>query len=213
MNLSTEIETTKTDILAAATGLQVIETAADLADATAILQDLKAMQKRIGDFFDPHVKRAHEAHKALTQDRAKFLEPLEQAEGQIKTLCGNYELFQKKAREAAQRQLEESARKDEQERRAAQAEELKAQGHTAEASAVLAEPVHVAVVAPPVSVKPSGLTSRTVWKYEVVSADLLPREYMIPDEKAISGVVRSMKGKTSIPGVRVWEDVQTSVKG
>ena len=34
----------------------------------------------------------------------------------------------------------------------------------------------------------------------------VPREYMKLDESAIGGVVRAMKDKTNIPGIRVYPD-------
>ena len=66
-----------------------------------------------------------------------------------------------------------------------------------------------AVVAPAVqreAPKVAGLKTREVWKFEIVDPSLLPREYLVPDEAAIRGVVNSLKDRTKIPGVRVFPD-------
>jgi len=55
-------------------------------------------------------------------------------------------------------------------------------------------------------------TERKSWKFEVTSVDALPKEFQIvtvtANEDMIASVVRGMEGKTSIPGVRVWEHTE-----
>jgi hypothetical protein len=73
----------------------------------------------------------------------------------------------------------------------------------------------VPVIAPEVVVVPSevpkvqGLSFRTDWKWEVVDVSLIPREYMMVNEVAINGVVRALKDKTNIPGIRVYAEQVT----
>ncbi len=69
------------------------------------------------------------------------------------------------------------------------------------------EPISVAPITP----KVEGLNFATTWKWEVADISKVPREYMRLDESAIGGVVRAMKDKTSIPGIRVYS-VQTATK-
>ena len=52
----------------------------------------------------------------------------------------------------------------------------------------------------------AGLTVREDWKFSIVDAALIPREYLIPDEKKIGRIVRAMKDATNIPGVRVYAE-------
>tara|TARA_R100001594_G_scaffold16010_3_gene33240 strand:- start:3167 stop:3808 length:642 start_codon:yes stop_codon:yes gene_type:complete len=40
------------------------------------------------------------------------------------------------------------------------------------------------------------------WSFEIVDESLIPAQYLQPDEKAIQKAVSSMRGVTSIPGVR-----------
>jgi len=50
--------------------------------------------------------------------------------------------------------------------------------------------------------------TRKRWCFEVVDASVVPREFLVVDEKAIGVVVRRDKDATKIPGIRVWsEDV------
>ena len=51
-----------------------------------------------------------------------------------------------------------------------------------------------------------GVAMRESWHFEIVDADLLPRDYMVPDEKAIGQVVRGLKGQTAIPGIEAYAE-------
>jgi len=42
------------------------------------------------------------------------------------------------------------------------------------------------------------------WDFEVTDESKVPRQYMVPDVKAIGGVVKSLGEKADIPGVRVF---------
>ncbi len=68
-----------------------------------------------------------------------------------------------------------------------------------------ADETAMAVSAPvPTAPKVKGVSKRKVWKFEVTDVSELPPEYLIANEKAIGGVVRALKDKTNIPGVRVY---------
>ena len=54
--------------------------------------------------------------------------------------------------------------------------------------------------------KVDGLGVQKNWKFEIVDANLIPRQYLKPDEVAIGGVVRSTKGAVTIPGVRIYSE-------
>ena len=58
--------------------------------------------------------------------------------------------------------------------------------------------------------KVEGTKVRTFWKYEIEDEAKIPREYLCVDEKAIGAMVRTKKGSTSIPGVRVYSAVSVS---
>lgn len=57
-----------------------------------------------------------------------------------------------------------------------------------------------------------GISTRTVWNFSITDPSLIPREYMLVDEKKIAAVVRAMKGDTAIPGVTVYADTQIAAR-
>jgi hypothetical protein len=57
-----------------------------------------------------------------------------------------------------------------------------------------------------VAPKVEGTMRRDNWCFEVTDARLIPREYLAIDTVKIGQVVRAMKGSTSIPGIRVYND-------
>lgn len=57
-----------------------------------------------------------------------------------------------------------------------------------------------------------GSYNRTDWKYEIVDASLLPREFLQANETLIGATVRDQKEETQIPGVRVWSEIRPVVR-
>lgn len=49
----------------------------------------------------------------------------------------------------------------------------------------------------------AGISTKDVYRCEVTDASLLPREFLIPDEKAIGELVRAKHGQIEIPGVTI----------
>ncbi|HVI10514.1 MAG TPA: hypothetical protein VND65_19655 [Candidatus Binatia bacterium] len=128
-------------------------------------------------------------------------------------------------RKERERQAEEDRKKREKEIAAArragelgarESEKLKREAREAEqrereraaADAILASnpaPVTVQANIPTVA----GSVNRRNWKFEVVDASKLPREYMIPDLVGIGEYVRRRQNKDAelfIPGIRVWSE-------
>jgi hypothetical protein len=59
--------------------------------------------------------------------------------------------------------------------------------------------------------KVQGVARKRVWKFRVDDASKLPREFLMPDEKKLTGYVRAMKGDARIPGITVWDEPDTAV--
>nr|WP_320131966.1 hypothetical protein [uncultured Holophaga sp.] len=62
----------------------------------------------------------------------------------------------------------------------------------------------VVPVIAPVKATAAGTSFRKAWKAEVVDADLIPREYLIPDLQLLGQIAREQKELASIPGVRFF---------
>lgn len=161
---------------------------------------IKAMQKQADTLFDPVIdanKKALNEAKAL---KDSFTTPLKTAESWYKTKMLDYK--DKENRILRQKQLEAQKQQD---KLMADAEKkangLIKKGKDAEAAAVIA---NAPIVAMPVSDVPkvSGISTRTVWSAEITDANLIPREYLIPDEVKLNQLARMTKGPSNIPGVK-----------
>lgn len=123
-----------------------------------------------------------------------------------------------KKRQAEEKRAAEEAAKKEQERKQdelkAEAKELEVNWDFVKAQEVIekAEIVRVPVVVVP-EVRPliRGLTERKAYKAKVVDVQLIPRNYLIPDEKALGELARSSRGKAVVPGVEFYEE--TTIAG
>lgn len=175
------------------------------------------MIKEVKETFDPICDAAHKAHKAAVEKRSKYLDPLTESQKSVKRLMSVYDAEQERIRREEQARLEAIARKEAEERALLEAiaaeEAMKAAGASKEdaaqeAAAIMEEPVIVAPVVLPKAVPKiqGGPSYRTIWKFRIVNVNLIPRQYMVPDEKAIGGVVRSSQGRVQIPGVEAYED-------
>ena len=186
-----------------------------------LLKAIKALRNRIAETFDPHIKRAHEAHKLLVKEKADAEAPLTQAESTIKRALVAYTEAEEKRRREEERRLQEEARKAEEARRLEEAAALESYAleHGDAGMLETAQEIVAAPVVAPVVVlqserpKVAGLSYRDVWKFRVVNAALVPREYMAVDETKIGAVVRAMKGTVTIPGVEVYCEKVASASG
>jgi hypothetical protein len=185
--------------------------------AGTLWKQIGDMIKEVKDTFDPICDAAHKAHKAATEKRAKYLDPLTAVQKSVKSLMSAWDDEQTRLRKVEEARLAAIARKAEEELLLMEAiaaeEEARANGATVEeaaqeAAAIIAEPVYV----PPVVLQKTtpklagGPVYRTIWKFRIVNESLIPRQYMVPDEKAIGGVVRSTQGKINIPGIEAYEE-------
>lgn len=191
------------------------------AEATEFLKTVKTFQKRVTDFFRPLKEKAKAAHQALCDEEKKAMTPALDDEARVKAALVTYSEAQERKRLEEQRRLQEEARKQEEERRLAEAAALEAYGLAhgdAEMLATAQELVEAPVAAPVVTLPKatpavSGISYRDVWKFRVVNAALVPREYLTVDETKIGGVVRAMKGTVTIPGVEIYSEKVASASG
>jgi len=190
---------------------------------------LAAMEKKVQETFDPICDAAHKAWKAATSKRASFLDPLTTAKRHLASAIGAFDQEQERLRRAeeqrllaAQRELEakEAARlrREAEDRQLAEALAATEIGDDDLAEAIVnAAPVvelppPVPVIVPTQVQAVAGASTRTTWKFRIVNAALIPREYLAIDETKIGGVVRAMKGATNIPGIEAYPEASTSFR-
>jgi hypothetical protein len=179
------------------------------------LTGIKTMLKKIAETFDPHIKRAHDAHKALVTEKRTHETPLLTAESTLKRALLGFQQEQERVRREQEAKAQAEARKQ-QEKLLAQAERLAEKGKAEQAeakreqAAVVPTPV-IAVETPRVA----GIATRTTHRAEVTDLDALvaavasgkvPKLALIPNEKFLNEQARSYKSALNWPGVKVVED-------
>jgi hypothetical protein len=168
---------------------------------------IKDLRKEIDATFDPIIKKAHEAHKEAVAQKKKVDAPLVEAEGIIKPRIAAWNAEQERLRREEEARLREIARKEEEERQLLAAIDAEQSGDMEESAAIMAEPVYVAPVVIPKTVpKVAGIAMKQVWKFRIVNASIVPREYMTIDEQKIGAVVRALKDQTRIPGIEAYPE-------
>ncbi|MCR9093428.1 MAG: hypothetical protein NXI30_04370 [bacterium] len=201
----------------------VVDSDAAFERAAEFLKRVKGIQKQMIEILAPHIQRANDAHKGLTQLRKEQIAPLEEAESLVKRKMGDFiEAEERRAREEERRRQEE-ARKQEEERRLQEAAEAEARGDTAEAEAIVDAPI-VPPPAAPAPAKPKAEGVSTVKRYSAEVVDLAELvkaaaqnehllQYLLPNEKALNALARSVGESMNVPGVRVKATTTVSARG
>jgi hypothetical protein len=165
-------------------------------DTSEQLTWIVSMAQSVARYRDTVDAERKSAVGALTQVVSQIngwfrpsLQALEAVERRCKDLIGGYHVRQRA----------------EQERAFAAASAAMASGDLATTTAALAESRAAAPMTAALGRAELGAGVREVWRAEVVDANLVPREYLIVDQKALDGVAKKLhKSATppSIAGVR-----------
>lgn len=190
----------------------------DLAQADVFFGAMRAMRKEIERVFDPLVKSAYKHYKEIKATKDDAEEPVLRAEkivnGKVTMYMG--EVKRQRNEALARQRAEEEKIRCEQEAVMAEkrAEAQKAIDEGRRMTPFIPVPILpvTKTAVPVVPVLQQG-TIRTTWDFEITDAALLPREYLMPNEKAIGAVVRALKNVANIPGVRVFEVASLGAKG
>lgn len=213
MNDTKQLETQVMTVPEKARALKIVNNET-YALAGGMLVEIKGLRKQINASFDPIIEKAHQAHKEAVAQKRKVEAPLAEAESVIKPAMARWDAEQERIRREQERKMQELARKQAEERQLAEAAALEAQGETKAADEVIAAPVEVAPVVLQKTVpKVEGVSFREVWKFQIVDAKAIPREYLVPDEVKIGQVVRALKGSANIPGVRAYAEKTVAGRG
>jgi uncharacterized membrane protein YqiK len=169
----------------------IIETAAKKAEAWKAEERRKAEaeQARINEERRREAARIAEEERLAAVKKAEADRKAKEAEIEAQRASGEL-----KAREAAK--LAKLAQQ--------QAEEAKKQAEeAAKLAATQVQEVKVAAAVP----KVAGIKARVNWKFRIVDATRIPREYLMPDEVKIGQKVRELKQAGAvIPGVEAFSE-------
>lgn len=182
-----------------------ILTPTDYTVADTFCVGLKELEKEIvGTFKDPKEK-AWAAHKSIVAAEAKHLEPIQEARRLIKQKMSAWQELEDQKRREEEARLQAEANKRAEEEALKAADEAQKAGDTATAEAILSAPVEAPPVVLPKSTPQAKTVIRTTWSYRIVNANLLPREYLIPDTVKLGGMARATKGSVKVPGVEFFQ--------
>lgn len=180
--------------------------------ACEFLKGIKALRTEIAETFEPHIKRAHESHRALLKEKSDAEAPLADAERIAKSALVTYDQQQERIRRAEQARIQAEVQRQEEERRLAEAVALEAAGDVEEAEALFEEPIDVPTIAvAPTTPKVSGISFRETWGAEVtnlaalvqyVAANPMFSALLLANMPALNAQARSLKGELRIPGVK-----------
>lgn len=183
-----------------------IETAEQFEYAAEWLKRNKQTQKTVTDFYDPIKKELYIPYKKVLDEMNGFIKRLESAERSVKNALGKYQMEQERLR------LEEQRKKEEEERR--RIEELKLQTaiNTGNDNILDMDVPTPKVIVQSDTPKISGVSFRETWDFEITDASLIPRDYLIPDEKKIRAIVQQLKTDTNIPGIKAVNHATVSAR-
>jgi len=187
--------------------LIVVSDKDSMAMADNTVEAIGALIKEVDGTFKPLADKAFQAHRSITAKWKEVKQPLEDAKTYLVNQVKAYQRKVREEAEAEQRRLAEIARKQEEERRLAEAIEAEQCGNVEEAQAIIEEEMFVPtpIVRPDVP-KVDGRKYTTKWSWKVTDINKVPREYLIVDQIKMNGIVRAMKGQTRISGIEVFEE-------
>lgn len=191
-----------------------VKTAQDDKKAVELGLANKNAIKRIEAFRKALVTPLNDAVDNINNIFKKIALPFQQNDALIKSKRDVYLTEQDRQAKEQQRILDEQYRKEQavlEEARRKEQEKLNKKAEKKGTEAVVLPPATVLPPPPKVEVKQTVHTDlgrstvRKVPKFEVIEPSLVPREYLMPDEKKIGAMVRARLA-TSIPGVKIWEE-------
>lgn len=184
----------------------VVVTPQDYQDAGELWKSIDEEIKKRKAFFKPMKDKAFATHKQICADETASLIELEGIKQIISPKMMAWKREQDRIAEEETRKRNEEARRQEIERKLAEAIQAEKEGDTEEARAILDEPIETPVIrVQSAAPKISGLAERKTWTYEIEKEELIPRIWLMVDTVKLGAFVRTDKGKTKIPGIKAIE--------
>lgn len=152
-------------------------------ELTRPLDDVKA---KITDKYRPAIEKLDIAYKLFDRGITGYLEE------------------QERIRREQQRKLEAEAEKKRLEAEA-KAKEWADKGNDKKAEEWLDKAENVIAPVVPEAPKAEGISTRKDWDFEIINPNEVPRDFCIPDEKAIRAFVKATKGTKPIAGIKIFE--------
>ena len=199
----------------------VIANDIDYASAGDFTKNVKSVQKKVEEYWEPMRESTYKAYKAVTDHKKEMLDPLKNAEKIMKKKMGDYNMLQEKRRREQEEKLRRLAQ-EELDKKLAEAARAEAEGNVFDAEFAMAEAEVLDNLAQTATVtakplKTKGVSTTKAWAIKNIDLSKLPVEFAgvlirPADEKAIMQLIKATKGKIQIPGVEYEETVSISVR-
>lgn len=208
------------DLIATIRTLAKIEDPIDADSAAALLRDVTTLLKTVESSRSEIKAPVLDLTRKIDATAKTFCAPLEEEKARLSRILGVYQQAERDKAAEALRKAQEEARRIAygEAQKLAKVEaahgldsiEAKAANEAA-ADKVAEARVAVAQAAPP---QPKGTAVKRTWKFEVQDIKALAASHpelvvVSPNTAAINAVI---KHNQSIPGLRVWEDIQTIIR-
>lgn len=192
----------------------VVRNESDHKDVLEKIRIAKTIKQRAIAYFEESKELANKAHKAICANEKAVTNRCDIIETKGKQAILQHDQFKTAEREKERLRLQaeaDEATRRERERLEKQAAKLK----TPERKEALLEQAET-IIAPLVQVeepdKRKGESTSKKWKYRVVNVEELDRQYMIPNDKMLSGIATSTKGTIKVKGIEFYPVSSLSVK-
>jgi len=191
----------------------IITTNQEYEVAGTFLTTIKGRRKKVSETFDPICKKAWDAHKEAVAQRKKLTDPLDEAEKIVKSCISKYITLCERTRREEQRRLEAEEKKRQEEQAILEAQNAETEE---EATEIIEEAIEnrPVVVAPKIETKVEGISRRMVWMWKYANLSKINPEFLIPDEKKINLIVKSM-GKNAeqmVGGISTYQEAIISAR-
>lgn len=190
--------------------------------ALEFLKSTAAKRKVVEEAFAEPKSAAWKAHKAIVELEKKLVQPCDDARRIVADKASRYEAECRRREEEERRRLEAEARKAEEDRILAEAEIAESFGDDVTAEAILSQPVEPMPVAVPTErAKVEGVSSRELWRVEIVDLAALVRAaannpafvaLLMPNMPALNALARATKQLMNVPGVKAVAEKSLAVR-
>lgn len=175
--------------------------------AMKVMLEAKVRIKSVEDKLNPFKKKAYDAYKSWPTLIDELTKDYKAVERYLKKIAEEWSAAERRRIKEEEDRKREEQRQREEEERLAEAERAEKEGRHDDAEIILETPQYT----PPVILEPEipkvkGISYVTRWRYRISNKALIPKEYLVVDEKAIQKVVDALKDKCNIPGVEVYPE-------
>ncbi len=199
----------------------VVASDADYAAAGDLTKNVKRMQKKVEEYWEPMRLSTKKAYDDVLAHKKEMLDPLKAAEKILKGKMGTYSMEKEQKRRAQEEAMRKLAQQ-EMDRKLEEAAAAEAVGDTAGAAMAMAEAEVMEGVSIGGSIqeqapKADGVSQSKTWKIVGIDSQKVPVNFegveLRPvDERVVMRLIKESKGTVQIPGIQYEEAVSISVR-